>query len=185
MAKRVVLRPEWLDAPKVIDICAVSKCVSNDFCDYINYWKHNGFWFFDTPIDIRNVAFENGIDISDTTLFYYRGHPQQFDNDSNVWIDYSADADLPTNVLPPLDEKFLGFDVVTYSVQNAPECSPLSCNHLASKLHVNKHCLIESLDYAVDCIENGAFIYCEPGPFRIISVNSLRWPSVGVTKQSG
>jgi hypothetical protein len=38
MAKRVVKRPDWLEANQVVDIYSVSNCNSKDFADYINYW---------------------------------------------------------------------------------------------------------------------------------------------------
>ncbi len=44
MAKRVSKKPDWLQAAQVIDIYSVSGCVSEDFADYIDYWKHNGYW---------------------------------------------------------------------------------------------------------------------------------------------
>jgi hypothetical protein len=37
MAKRVSNKPDWLKVDTVIDIYAVSDCVSDDFADYINY----------------------------------------------------------------------------------------------------------------------------------------------------
>ena len=49
MAKRVYKRPDWLQVDHVIDIFSVSGCVSEDFADYIGFWKHNGYWFFDSP----------------------------------------------------------------------------------------------------------------------------------------
>jgi hypothetical protein len=49
MAKRVRKRPDWLAATQVIDIYSVSSCHSENFADYIPYWKHNGYWFFDSP----------------------------------------------------------------------------------------------------------------------------------------
>jgi hypothetical protein len=39
MAKHVATHPDWLKADHVIDIYSVSNCVSDDFADYINYWK--------------------------------------------------------------------------------------------------------------------------------------------------
>ena len=179
MAKRIALRPKWLEVPTVHDIYAVSDCVSDDFCDFVNYWKHNGFWFFDSPVLIRDIATENQIDLTDTELVYYRGHPKQFDADLEAWTDYAPDDAFATNVTAPSDETLIGFDVVTYSMQNSPECSPLSCNHVATDVHVNKHCLIESLDYAIDRLENGVFNDSEPGPYRIIEVNAVRWQTVG------
>jgi hypothetical protein len=43
MAKWVSDRPEWLKAERVSDVYSVSKCVSKDFADYVDSWKHNGF----------------------------------------------------------------------------------------------------------------------------------------------
>ena len=42
-------RAQWIKAERVSDIYSVSGCVSKNFADYINYWKHNGYWFFDSP----------------------------------------------------------------------------------------------------------------------------------------
>lgn len=47
--KKVGLRPDWIKADGVRDIYSLSRCVSEDFTDYINYWKHNGYWLFDSP----------------------------------------------------------------------------------------------------------------------------------------
>lgn len=45
MAKRVPMKPDWLKATDVVDIYSVSSCIAEDFADYIEYWKHNGYWF--------------------------------------------------------------------------------------------------------------------------------------------
>ena len=62
MAKCVSVRPEWIKAEPVADIYSVSGCVSKDFADYINYWKHNGYWFFDSPEIILQLGQQNSID---------------------------------------------------------------------------------------------------------------------------
>jgi len=49
MYKRVERRPEGLAAPAVRDIYSLSGCISEQFADYIPFWKHNGFWLFDSP----------------------------------------------------------------------------------------------------------------------------------------
>jgi hypothetical protein len=56
MAKRVKMKPEWLQAPHVVDIYSVSNCQCENFADYIPFWKHNGYWFFDSPEIIKSVA---------------------------------------------------------------------------------------------------------------------------------
>jgi hypothetical protein len=43
MAKRVVSKPDWLNANGVEDIYSVSRCLSKGFADYITFWKHNGY----------------------------------------------------------------------------------------------------------------------------------------------
>src|SRR5215207_4424603 len=66
MAKQVIPRPEWLQAQQVVDIYSVSSCMSKNFADYIKFWKHNGYWFFDSPNIIQQLAHEQSIDLSET-----------------------------------------------------------------------------------------------------------------------
>ena len=68
-----------------------------------------------------------------------------------------------------------GFDVVSFNVRTNPECSPLSCNGVAEKVHTNTHCLFESFDEAKTNLNNGAFKNAEPGPYRIFAVYSVDW----------
>lgn len=75
--------------------------------------------------------------------------------------------------MPPSEKKLLGFDIVTFSVGNAPECSYLSCNQMAEYLIVNKHCLLNSFEEAKLHLENKVFAHCEPGPCRIFAVYSV------------
>lgn len=49
ISKKVVVRPDWLKANNVEDIYAVIDCISEPFADYINFWKHNLYWFFNSP----------------------------------------------------------------------------------------------------------------------------------------
>ncbi|MFB9137721.1 hypothetical protein [Vibrio olivae] len=88
MYKVVSGKPDWLKASQIEDIYSVSSCVSEDFCDWVNYWKHNGYWFFDSPLLIHEIANENSIDLDNLTLFYYEMYEKQWDYDDN-WIDFS------------------------------------------------------------------------------------------------
>lgn len=56
MVKQVVSKPDWLKANRVEDIYSVSGCISKDFADCINFWKHNKYWLFDSPDVIEQVA---------------------------------------------------------------------------------------------------------------------------------
>jgi hypothetical protein len=176
MAKRVYKRPDWLKASQVSDIYSVSNCISENFADYINYWKHNGYWFFDSPDIIQNIAKENSLQLEGTSLFYYEAHEVEFDNER--WQPYSPEPSFPTNVIPPSRKQLEGFDVVTFFVRTSPECSPLSCNSLAEGLRTNSHCLFASFDEAEADVKNGAFTNSEPGPYRIFAVYSVDWPQM-------
>jgi hypothetical protein len=174
MAKRVVKKPDWLHATQLVDIYSVSNCVSQDFADYINYWKHNGYWFFNSPEVIRGIALENSVNLEGLSLFYYEVHELEFDGES--WNVFEPEASFQTNVIAPASKRLEGFDVVTFSCRTSPECSPLSCNHLANELRTNAHCLFASFDEAEANVKSGAFRESEPGPFRIFSVYSVVWP---------
>jgi hypothetical protein len=173
LAKRVCRKPDWLRAQQVADIYSVSGCISEVFADYVDFWKHNGFWLFDAPEIIQNIAQENSIDLGGTSLFYYEVYEKEFDG--TAWHPYGPDSSFKTSVVVPVDKRLEGFDVVTFWSHNLPECSPLSCNHLAQDLPTNSHCLFPSFDNAETNVTNGAFNNSEPGPYRIFSVYSVDW----------
>jgi hypothetical protein len=173
MAKRVYKRPDWLKAPHVIDIYSVSNCQSANFADYIPFWKHNGYWFFDSPEIIKNVAKENAILLDDTLLFYYEAYEMEFDGE--FWIPWSPEMSFPTNVALPSRKHLEGFDVVNFTARTSPECSGLSCSSLAADLRTNAHCLFASFNEAETNVSNGAFDNSEPGPYRIFAVYSVNW----------
>jgi hypothetical protein len=172
MAKCVSKRPDWLSAPNVDDILSVSGCVSEDFDDYIDYWKHNDFWFFDSPETIVNLAKENSILLQGTSLFYYEIYEMEFDGKS--WNSMRPDLSA-SNVMLPHTKQLQGFDVVTFYAKSSPECSPLSCNSLAEELPTNSHCLFDSFDQAKFHLDEGVFNNSEPGPYRIFAVYSVPW----------
>jgi hypothetical protein len=174
LAKRVVPKPEFLKAAQVIDIFSVSNCINSDFADYIGYWKHNGYWLFDSPEIIRRVAKEHAISLDGTSLFYYEAYASQFDGRS--WSSFSAELSVATHISPPSEKRLEGFDVVSFFAGNAPECSPLSCNSLAEKVPTNSRCLFERFEEAERSLNEGVFEDAEPGPYRIFAVYSIDWP---------
>jgi hypothetical protein len=60
--------------------------------------------------------------------------------------------------------------VATFSLHNSPECSPLSCHSLAAEIAVNRHCLFNTLEQAIEALEAGKFYKSEPGPSRVFAV---------------
>ena len=174
MAKCVYTRQTGLRASHVVDIYSLCGCLSKDFSDYIKYWKHNGYWLFDSPEIIWAIAREHSIPLEGTSLFYYEVYEKEFDGEH--WASFAPEPSFPTNVIPPSRKQLEGFDVVTFSVGASAECSPLSCNSLAEELHTNSHCLFSSFEDAETNVTNGAFNKSEPGPYRIFAVYSVDWP---------
>jgi hypothetical protein len=177
MAKRSVEKPPGLGLLPVDDIYSVNSCVNDDFVDFEDFWKHNGYWFFDSPKIIRDLSFEKQIDLNGTKLFYYEAHELEFDGEN--WRPFSPERRIPVNVVPPLQKQLEGFDVVTIWVENSPdpEHSPLSCNGLANEIPTNSHCLLNSLEEAVAALNAGKFAGNDPGSQRIIAVYSVDWPT--------
>jgi hypothetical protein len=171
--KRVAARPDWIKANHVSDIYSLSGCVSVNFADYINYWKHNGYWLFDSPRIIESLASGHGISLNGMKLFYYEAHELEFDDEHQKWAPYEPEATFGTNVLEPAGKALEGFDVTSFSAHTSPECSPLSCNSCAETLSTNTHCLFHTFEEAAHAIESGAFQNTEPGPYRVIAVYSV------------
>lgn len=174
MAKRVSLRPEWLKAERVEDIYSVSSCVSNDFADYFTYWKHNGFWFFDSPEIIKELSQQNSIELTRTMLFFYEAYEFEFNIDEGEWTAFQPDPAFKTDIALPTEKRLEGYDVVNFDGSQA-DCSPLSCNSLARDVETNRHCLLASFERAKQLVEEGIFKNAEPGNNRIFAVYSLEW----------
>ena len=171
--KKVESIPHWLKAEGVLDIYSVSNCVSNDFCDYINYWKHNGFWLFDNLKIMEDIASENGLSLNGMMSFYYRVHPFQWVSNKRGWELFEPESWFNTEVIEPTASNLEGFDIVTYSAQSSAECSPLSCNGLAQTIHVNDHCLLDTFENAKKVIDSSMLKEAEPGPYRIFEAHTL------------
>jgi hypothetical protein len=175
MAKFVEARPAWLSCASVDDVFSVSNCISDAFCDYTNLWKHNGYWLFDSPALVREVADAVGADLAETTLFYYEAHELEYVQNSKSWRPFNPEECGQVAVEPPANASLEGFDVVTFFAGSSPECSPLSCNDLAGSAPVNRHCLFGSLSEAFAAIEGGLFSSGERGPLRVFSVYTVPW----------
>ncbi len=176
MAKHVAACPDWLKANRITDVYSVSNCISDDFSDFINYWKHNGYWLFNSPEAILGVAEEHSLDLTDTALFFYEVYELEYDEDEKSWKPFGTESSFETNVIKPDAKTLEGYDVVTLYVHTSPECSPLSCNSLASKIETNEHCLLSSFERAKELLDEGSFENSEPGPYRIFAVYSVQWP---------
>ncbi len=173
MYKEVCEKPDWLKAENIKDIFSVSGCVSQDFDDWVNEWKHNRYWLFDSPEIMKAIAKAKGIDLTKMKLFFYKTSEQQWDEDKKVWEDYRIEESFKTDVQLPKTTKLEGFDVVSFFANTSCECSPLSCNHLSETVKTNEHCLFHTFEEAINLINSGVLKDCEPGPYRIFEVHSV------------
>ena len=172
--KSVVDAPDWLGVPSAADVYSVSGCISSNFADYVPYWRHNGYWLFDSPEIIERLAAEHGIDLAGHTLFYYEVLEEQYDEEAREWRPLPGDLPFAVDVETPAAKHLEGFDVVTFSCGTSPECSPLTCNRIAARVEVNSHCLIDTLQRVRAAVGSRDFDDSEPGPFRIFAVYTVR-----------
>ena len=176
IAKQLVASPAFLRGSNSEFVAALAGCIGAYFTDYLSAWRHNGYWLFDSPEIVRELAAAQQLDLGGMRFFYFELYEREFVSTNRTWRHFTAEPSLPLDVVPPAHARHLGFDIVCYSTGNAPECSPLSCNGLACELPVNKYCLADSIATAKTWLEDGRFANCEPGPYRIVAVHLLPEP---------
>lgn len=153
--------------PAVKEICSVSTCISEGPNDWINKWKHNDWWYYDTE-SIAMEVIEDSKNLYD--IYAYKVLPIVFDGGIEKPID------VKTTAKENLGEyELLGYDVISRFTGNEFGCSPLSCNYGCDTYEVNRFCLIDRLDdvwrickeIAKDSKEKNKW---EPGPYYLIEV---------------
>lgn len=180
LLKRIVPPPGYLPAERVADVCSLSDCVNDNVVDVQSAWRHNGFGLANDAPTLASMAAAEGVDASDATLFYYEAFEEEIESDGwtvepGAWRPLTPlpSASVETDVAvpsPASDVELIGYDVVVFN--DFLEHSPLSCNHVAAEVAVNKHCLFDTLDDAKAAIDSGAFGGgCEDGIYRIFSVS--------------
>jgi hypothetical protein len=183
--KHISARPDWAGVPgrpqRAFSMCPH---VARDFADYTHLWRHNGFWLFDRPQIIEQIAAEHDIDLSGLTCCYYEEYEQQYDTSSGRWLRVEPDENIPTCVEKPATSTLQGYDAVTFSGGTAPECSPLFCNSIAERVMVNDNCLFQTFDEAKRALESGLFQSAEPGPYRIVAIYTVDRESPGVDRET-
>jgi hypothetical protein len=179
LLKRVKPPPGWLADPRIFDVCSVAGCVNDTVADPQDHWKHNALGLADNPSVLWSLAKEQNVDPEGSRLFYFEAYEKEIASDgwtfdSAHWAPLSLEAagvaapdvSAPTG---PQNSTLLGFDVVVFG--DFLEHSPLSCNGVAGKVSINKHCLFDTFDQAKQAIDSGAFSGgCEEGIYRIFSV---------------
>ena len=156
--------PAWLHPSHVREICSVSHCVALPPPDWIEHWRHNDFFFFNTIADAESIVPPGAVGYH---IFAYR----------LLLITFSEgrQTPIPAPILPlePLPSSFvsLGFDAVSKYCTPYFECSPLSCNGALAKYAVNEYCLFASPEEAVVAATLwSAKDVMEPGDYFVLEV---------------
>ena len=71
--KRTVRHLDWFKGQGVDEICSVSSCISKGPEKWIECWKHNEMWVFDSPALAWSVVPE--ADREDLEMYAYRIAP--------------------------------------------------------------------------------------------------------------
>ncbi|MBY0589225.1 hypothetical protein K2X85_18785 [bacterium] len=67
--------------------------------------------------------------------------------------------------------RILGYDVVSSSsVGLSFQHSPLSCNHMAEEIPVNRYCLIDRLENSIAVARRFSIEQPEPGTYYVVEV---------------
>ena len=139
--KRSVLRPDWLAAAGVEEICSVSTCIAEGPEGWIDAWRHNAWGFFDTPEEAWSVVPE--AERGAFRLYAYELHPFRFEG--GVRVGLAPESTAPAPLAPGFE--LLGHDVVSRGAGRF-ECSPLSCNSWAVAVGANRWCLVDDAEEA-------------------------------------
>jgi hypothetical protein len=165
--KNIYTRMEGFKNPILRDICSVSNCISGGPDGWIDKWEHNDWGLYDTREGAKAIL---GPDDIGFTMFAYKLFPFLFDDGPPGPLEVVSTASGQLE-----DFAFLGYDIVSRSLGNCFECSPLSCNGGYKEITVNKHCLIEDSDTAwttaeVIALEAETKGSWEPGPYCLLEV---------------
>ena len=146
------------------ELASVSECISPGPANWIDEWRHNNAFFYESPADARSVVPEAGA--SDYRLYAYRMLTESFGS-------YDDATSVDVNVTPAeIDDSFIfaGYDVVSRSYASNFECSPLSCNEMGAEVPVNEYCLIDRLDEAIRFAQRCGEEQPEPGVYYVLEV---------------
>lgn len=157
-------RPDWLKAGGVEEICSVSTCISEAPKGWIEQWRHNQMWVYDTPELARSVVTDAAR--ANFHVYGYRLFPVQFDEGRQKPFAIPA---VNAALLPASFER-LGLDIVSRSCGTSYECSPLSCNHMAEHVAANRYCLVDDVDVAFRLAAEFEASGCESGPYHVLEV---------------
>jgi hypothetical protein len=164
--KHVVPRPEWVHAPDVLEICSVSNCVSDGPEGWVDRWLHNELAWYESPELALQVIPPSAL--ATARIFGYALLDIRCVAGTEETWTWPPVAPI---ALPPTFRS-IGFDAVSKSMESmlSFECSPLSCNDLASEWGANAHCLLTTAAEALLAARQFALEQPEPGAYYVVEV---------------
>lgn len=163
-AKRTLKNPADFKTKGVEEVCSVSTCLSKAPEGWLEHSLHNELGIYDTP-ELAIYVVPEPVR-HEFELFAYRIFPFQFINGQ---MQPFAPPELPVEPLSLSFER-LGYDVVNRDRNGNFECSPLSCNHMATHFSVTRLCLLKDADVAFGLATGLKKGQCKPGPYFVIEV---------------
>ena len=136
--------------------------------DWINEWRHNEMWIFDSPKLARSVVPKPVLASCD--LYAYKIFPVRYTAGTREVFSVPKVNPIPITA----DFQKLGYDLVSREANAEFGHSPLSCNHLAEEVPTNRYCLLETAEEAFALAPTlevpGQPMRGEPGPYHIVEV---------------
>ncbi len=156
--------PEGLKPCGVEEICSVSSCMSPAPENWINHWRHNELWAYDTQEIAWSVVLPELQHAFH--LYAYAMYPLRFIHGEQ------QPFSIPELNVQPWPKSFirLGYDGVSRSLDTNFECSPLSCNGMAERFAANRYCLIDSEQKGFELAQRFSESEPEPGPYHVVEV---------------
>jgi hypothetical protein len=170
--KTTMGRNDWFGNAPVQEVCSVSDCMSGAPTGWIDEWKHNAWFVYDTEEMAWRVVHD---DPAAYDMYAYKLFPFVFDGGAGSAVDVVSTATANLS-----DFDFVGYDPVSRELDVIGfGCSPLSCNKGFERYPVNRFCLLDDLEGAwriTDEIakaakETGSW---EPGPYCLCEVYRKR-----------
>jgi hypothetical protein len=147
----------------VRELCSVSTCLAAGPPDWIEHWRHNDLFFFNSIADAQSVVPAGAIGYS---VFAYRLLLLTFSDGQQIPLS------LPPINLEPIPPSYvtLGFDAASKSLTPFFEHSPLSCSGEAATTPVNEYCLFTTAPEAKAAATRWSIGEAEPGDYYVIEV---------------
>lgn len=166
--KRTSRPPDWPGPAVVEEICSACACMTEEPADWINQWKHNDSFLYDSE-DLARSMIPATDDPGTWSIFAYRRFPIRFRADRDDI------TELPKLDVAPLPAGYvsLGYAAVSDDLEGQVsgfQCSPLSCNLRAPDYQVNRHCLLDDREMAFAAARDFASGNAEPGPYYVVEI---------------